>query len=119
LATSGAGSEFVSITSEAFWRGLDQLEQDLGMRDTWTTLVVGSATVMSVAASTGFVVWVLRGGYLLTFMISSLPAWMMVDPMAVLDSWAQSPQGSSGEAKDSNKKLDDIFSDLGTRHAPS
>jgi hypothetical protein len=44
---------------------------------------------------------------------------MMVDPMAVLDAWAQSPQGESAETKDSNKKLDDIFSDLDTAQSPS
>jgi hypothetical protein len=48
-----------------------------------------SATVAATAAtsfslSVGYVVWLLRGGALLSTFLSSLPAWRFIDPLPVL-----------------------------------
>ena len=39
---------------------------------------------MTSGVSIGYVVWLVRGGVLMSSMMSALPAWQMVDPMPVL-----------------------------------
>ena len=49
--------------------------------------MVGSTAVVTTSLSVGYVIWVLRGGSLLTAFMSSLPAWHAFDPLAVLQSF--------------------------------
>ena len=53
-------------------------------------VVVGSTAVVSTSMSVGYVVWMLRGGSLLTTFLSSLPVWQAFDPLPVLESFDQS-----------------------------
>jgi hypothetical protein len=46
--------------------------------------VVGSAIAASTGLSIGYVVWLIRGGMLLTSVLSSMPAWQIADPLPVL-----------------------------------
>lgn len=39
---------------------------------------------MSTAVTVGYVYWTIRGGYLLASVMSSLPAWKLIDPLPVL-----------------------------------
>jgi len=45
---------------------------------------LGSAIATSVGLSAGYVVWMLKGGSLLTSVLSSLPVWQLADPLAIL-----------------------------------
>jgi len=45
---------------------------------------LGSAIVSSIGLSVGYVVWLLRGGMLLGSLLSSLPAWQILDPLPIL-----------------------------------
>ena len=45
---------------------------------------MGVATAVSSALSVGYVVWTLRGGYLVASLLSSVPAWQFIDPLPVL-----------------------------------
>ena len=38
----------------------------------------------------GYVVWMLRGGLLITSLLAQMPAWRIIDPLVVLDSLDQS-----------------------------
>jgi hypothetical protein len=40
--------------------------------------------VVSTGLSVGYVLWLLRGGVLLASLLSSIPAWRLVDPLPVL-----------------------------------
>ncbi len=48
-------------------------------------LVIGSSVAVSTSVSVGYVVWMLRGGSLLTTFMSSLPAWQSFDPLPILE----------------------------------
>ena len=50
-------------------------------------IVVGSAAVVSTSLSVGYVVWILRGGSILTTFMSALPAWQSFDPLPILQSF--------------------------------
>gem|GEM_PF-3355613 len=56
-------------------------------------VVVGSSAVVSTGVSVGYVMWLLRGGSLLTTFLSSLPAWQAFDPLAVLESFEENEDG--------------------------
>ncbi len=47
-------------------------------------MIVTSTVALSTGLSVGYVVWLLRGGLLLTSFLSSLPAWHLIDPWPVL-----------------------------------
>lgn len=46
--------------------------------------VIGSAIATSTGLSAGYVIWLLRSGALLSSILSSLPAWQLTDPLAIL-----------------------------------
>jgi hypothetical protein len=46
--------------------------------------VVGSTVAITGAMSVGYVMWLLRGGLLLSSLLSSMPAWHVIDPLPVL-----------------------------------
>jgi hypothetical protein len=47
---------------------------------------VASAALFTSTVSYGYVMWLLRGGLLLSSLLSSLPAWASLDPLPILAS---------------------------------
>jgi hypothetical protein len=45
---------------------------------------VASSVVVTAGLSAGYVVWLVRGGVLVSSMLSALPAWRLIDPMPVM-----------------------------------
>jgi len=73
----------------ALWRALDLMGADLAssaeaeqeqLRLMYNVAELGSAAMMA-----GFLTWFLRGGTLLTSLLSSLPLWTRMDPLPVLN----------------------------------
>ena len=76
--------------------------------------VAGSVFVVSTGLSVGYVLWLLRGGALIASLLSSLPAWRLVDPLPVLGSMG----GRAGDEDDDS--LEDLVAeDRDARDAPS
>ena len=46
----------------------------------WSTTVTGTLTLLTM----GYAAWTVRGGFLLSSILASLPAWHMVDPLPIL-----------------------------------
>ena len=53
---------------------------------------VGTITL---AASMGYVIWMLRGGVMMAALLTQLPTWKMLDPLTVMDSYAFAKSESS------------------------
>jgi hypothetical protein len=68
--------------------------------------VIASSIAISGGLSIGYVVWLVRGGVLVSSMLSALPAWQMIDPMPVL-----AAARSDAEKKDKRAKPGDKGSD--------
>jgi hypothetical protein len=60
----------------------------------------GSATVVSFGASAAYLIWLLRGGSLLSSFLSIFPAWKSMDPLPVLESFEESRKRRNGKADD-------------------
>lgn len=62
-------------------------EQRSVTHDLADKVVVGSTAVVTTSLSVGYVIWILRGGSLLTAFMSAMPAWQAFDPLPVLQSF--------------------------------
>ena len=72
------------LRSDELLRRFDDLKhqmQDLGEEQ---RRVMASSIAITSGLSIGYVVWLVRGGVLVSSMLSALPAWQMIDPMPVL-----------------------------------
>ena len=58
------------------------LDEEIGSQK----LELGQSTGVAVGLSVGYVSWLLRGGVLLSSVLSSLPAWSFIDPLPVFSS---------------------------------
>ncbi len=56
------------------------------------TIVIGSTAVVSTSLSVGYVIWIIRGGSLLSAFMSAMPAWQNFDPLPILQSFEKAAQ---------------------------
>lgn len=80
------GGGFLAQPSFApeFLEGFDEMRQEVGQDELFHQAMLGSSLAVTTSLSVGYVIWLIRGGVLLSSMLSSLPAWQMVDPLPVL-----------------------------------
>jgi len=67
-------------------------------------LIVGTVTAVGTGVATGIVIWLLRGGFLVASLLSSLPAWNFVDPLPILDE-----ARNASAAGDDDESLEEII----------
>ena len=48
------------------------------------TMVVSSSVAVTSGLSVGYVLWLTRGGLLIASLLSSMPAWRLIDPIPIL-----------------------------------
>ncbi len=60
--------------------------------DLTSELVFEIPALAGASLTVGYVVWMLRGGLLITSLLAQVPAWSIVDPLAVLDSLDKSDE---------------------------
>ena len=79
----------VVFQQSGFWQELDTFEEHVAAATADSAavseLVVESATVAGSALMVGYVLWLLRSGSVLIGLVSSLPAWTMMDPLPILE----------------------------------
>ena len=77
------------LQETGFWQELDTFAEHVAAATAENTavseLVVESATVAGSALTVGYVLWLLRSGSVLVGLVSSLPAWTMMDPLPILE----------------------------------
>jgi hypothetical protein len=88
------------------WHGLDGFREEVESSTSFTTIVAGTAATVTAALSAGYVIWMIRGGYLLASVISTLPAWRSFDPLPVLGGL---PAGANAEGADQEETLSSML----------
>ncbi|MGD0767221.1 MAG: hypothetical protein ABSB42_03260 [Tepidisphaeraceae bacterium] len=68
---------------------LDAIKTDMASQKK-LKLEAGSATVVSLGASAAYLIWLIRGGSLLSSFLSMFPAWKSMDPLPVLENFDKS-----------------------------
>jgi hypothetical protein len=64
---------------------LDTFEEDLSRNVGIDRQLVGSVGAVTTGLSVGYIIWVVRGGMLLSGLLAQMPAWQMLDPLLVID----------------------------------
>ena len=79
-------ASFVSADVARFWlNSWNELRNEVSQENgVIHHVVVGSSVAVSSGLSVGYVLWMIRGGVLLSSVLSSMPAWRFVDPLPVL-----------------------------------
>ena len=92
------------------WKELDDVGTQMQEPLTVETMVIGSSAIAGSLLSVTYVMWLARGGYMLSTLMAQLPAWRLIDPLPVLDRMtAYSEDDASLEEMldDSNNDLSD------------
>ena len=99
--TDDTNSLIRSYLTEQLNNEREQLEEGFAL----DTKVIGGAVSVSTGLSIGYVIWLVRGGLLLGSVLTSLPAWRVIDPLPVLGSINGNENDGEGES------LEDLVSD--------
>lgn len=100
VAAARAVQAIAAIAAPEFREQLDRLREAQAQEANITARVAGSVMVVTSGLSVGYVLWLLRGGVLLASLLTSLPAWRVIDPIAVL--------GRVGEDEEDDDSLQDM-----------
>jgi hypothetical protein len=77
---------------------LDRMREQVDNSIKLESVMVGSSVAVSGTLSVGYVIWLLRGGLLMSSLLSSLPAWTTIDPLPVLGRSDQDEDQAGDEA---------------------
>jgi Domain of unknown function (DUF4347)/Concanavalin A-like lectin/glucanases superfamily/Bacterial Ig domain/Domain of unknown function (DUF2341)/Cadherin domain len=66
------------------WNDLDHLRDQIASVTDVTPVTLGTATGVASGLSVGYVMWLLRGGYIVAGVMAQLPAWGLIDPLPIL-----------------------------------
>ncbi|OHB74920.1 MAG: hypothetical protein A2W31_13465, partial [Planctomycetes bacterium RBG_16_64_10] len=80
----GGADRPLVIDAGLLWEKLDSFRQELATVTGYPTLTNVAATGTIAVLTVGYTLWTVRGGYLLSSLIASLPAWRMIDPLPIL-----------------------------------
>ncbi len=72
------------LRSDELMRKFEELQRHMIEQGEQRRTVIGSSIIMTSGLSIGYVIWLVRGGVLVSSMLSALPAWQMIDPLPVL-----------------------------------
>ncbi|MEM7311799.1 MAG: cadherin domain-containing protein, partial [Planctomycetota bacterium] len=81
------------------------LKDEVADENLFSQTVVGTTMFATASISVGYVIWLVRGGVLLSSVLSSLPAWQMVDPLPVI---GYLDEDEDGEEKDRDDSLESL-----------
>ncbi len=75
------------LTQPLLWQKISELRQELRSSLTvQSSLTVGTAATTTAGMTVGYVAWVMRSGLLFSSMMTQLPIWRFMDPLAILES---------------------------------
>ena len=81
------------LRSEDWQRKFEELQRRLQQEAQLRGTTLASSMAAVGGLSIGYVIWLVRGGVLMSSMLSAIPAWQMVDPLPVLASSASARRG--------------------------
>ncbi|MEQ1661564.1 MAG: Ig-like domain-containing protein [Thiobacillus sp.] len=74
----------LSLRDDNFRQQLDQVQDAIRQQLSLDKNTVASTLAVSTGLSVGYVLWLVRGGVLLSSLLSTLPAWRLIDPLPIL-----------------------------------
>ncbi len=106
ITLSGARQTFLQNTDVL--RTLEELRRQMAQQGDAQQFQTLSAIALSSGLSIGYIVWLIRGGILLSSMLSALPAWQMIDPLPVVTS-AGRAKGKGPDTDTDDPQVERLF----------
>ncbi|MGB5456619.1 MAG: tandem-95 repeat protein, partial [Gammaproteobacteria bacterium] len=103
----GAGDLFEPMNlleRDDFNRNMDQLREDAAEDMVSRQMTAGTGVVLTTSLTIGYVAYLVRGGVLLSSVLSALPVWSFIDPTPILASMKNGDDDDS-DADDSLESL--------------
>jgi len=73
-----------ALASTAWREELDRLREDAHAQAAVEHRIAGATVAVTSSLSAGYVLWLVRGGVLMSSLLTSLPAWRALDPLPIL-----------------------------------
>jgi hypothetical protein len=89
-----------SLNSQQFGEDIQRNRDATARSIAFDKNIIASTTAVSTTLSVGYVVWLVRGGALLTSLLASIPAWRAVDPLPVLGTMAETEEDQDDDSLD-------------------
>ncbi len=90
----------VAYDAAILWRELEELEKTHESFVANLDISIGSVAML---ATTGYILWSLRGGVLIAAAMSQMPNWRFIDPLPVLESYADKREETEETEEDMNQ----------------
>ena len=104
------------LRSDDLLRRLDDLQRQMAEPGAEHRQVMASSIAITSGLSIGYVVWLVRGGVLVSSMLSALPAWQMIDPLPVLAAASAAKQRRGDRAaREADPDVESLFDDRRSR----
>jgi VCBS repeat-containing protein len=81
----GQNEPAMLLKSGGLWDQLRQQDERRLSADRFDSMVVGTTAVTTSCLTAGYVVWMLRSGFVITSVVSQIPAWTIIDPLSLLE----------------------------------
>ena len=78
------GEDLSYLVSTEFIQELEEVEGEFEFDGTVPEWATGTAVATTASISVGYIMWMLRGGYVLASVLSTMPVWQNIDPLPVL-----------------------------------
>ncbi len=78
------GEDLSYLVGTNFIKELEQIEEDFEFNGAVPEWAAGTAVATTASISVGYIMWMLRGGYVLASVLSTMPVWQNMDPLPVL-----------------------------------
>lgn len=78
------GEDLSYLVGTEFIQDLEQVEDSFEFDGTVPEWATGTAVATTASISVGYIMWMLRGGYVLASVLSTMPVWQNIDPLPVL-----------------------------------
>ncbi|CAN5214216.1 hypothetical protein BH11PSE10_BH11PSE10_14400 [soil metagenome] len=108
------------LRSDDLLRKLDELQRQLAEPLGEHRKLMASSIALTGGLSIGYVVWLVRGGVLVSSMLSALPAWQMIDPLPVLAAAGAAKRRRADRASlEAEPELERLFDEHGAGADPA
>ncbi len=99
-----------SIDVHLLWEQLDAFRNEVAWDTGYYAVGAAAATGTFAVLSAGYAAWTVRGGYLLSSVLTALPAWRLMDPLPVLATSASVAPAKPQTSRETDETLQSLTS---------
>jgi parallel beta-helix repeat protein len=99
--TQYSGIIRAALTDKSFFDDVQKNRDESNKIVKFDRNIVASTTVVSASLSIGYVIWLVRGGALMSSLLASVPAWRLMDPLPILGSMGDNDQDNENDGDES------------------